>query len=581
MASPSATSLSPTAFTPIVPPLFTAGNTGGSTAPRNGAYRFTLEAGIVTAVFEYDDGIWEPQTVEKGESYVLDLKDSRVVIKSTSKDDGSRLTQRFLASDGSFVFYPLISGTTSAGIMSDNDSDDDENDAGDGDSDGGDGDDSDDGNSDDDDDAQGEDDSGNDDLYRFEFDASDAVVSASKIEDGAWIVMRIDENESFAIDPILGRASVIKTESDSGKIEIEVYNDIDGDGIYVEASDSSNPDDDFYEGGSLADVARGGLGDDDLYGNEGDDDLYGDEGNDDLYGDDDDDDVFGGIGNDELYGGEGNDRLDGELGDDCLNGQIGSDLLNGGEGNDQLKGDLGDDRLNGQVGNDLLDGGDGNDQLNGDLGNDQLQGSAGDDRLNGQLGNDLLAGGEGNDLLSGEAGNDQLTGQLGNDFLDGGEGSDQLNGEAGNDRLNGQLGNDLLTGGEGNDLLQGGADADRLIGGPGVDRYSGGPGADTYRFVSSLDSGIRTQRDVILDFSPGQGDRLDLASMDANASRSGNQAFSWLGTQPFSGAPGQLRFLRTASAGLILQADLNGDRSSDFEISLLNLGSLNSTLISL
>ena len=60
----------------------------------------------------------------------------------------------------------------------------------------------------------------------------------------------------------------------------------------------------------------------------------------------------------------------------------------------------------------------------------------------------------------------------------------------------------------GNDRLIGAGGNDRLIGGPGLDQLSGGPGADTFRFDSPL-SGTRN-RDMITDFEPARGDRLEL-----------------------------------------------------------------------
>lgn len=46
------------------------------------AYRFTIVNGIVTAVFEYDDGIWKRDRIDADESYVVDPASSGVVIKS-------------------------------------------------------------------------------------------------------------------------------------------------------------------------------------------------------------------------------------------------------------------------------------------------------------------------------------------------------------------------------------------------------------------------------------------------------------------------------------------------------------------
>ncbi|MCW2477496.1 Ig-like domain-containing protein, partial [Candidatus Symbiopectobacterium sp. NZEC135] len=85
------------------------------------------------------------------------------------------------------------------------------------------------------------------------------------------------------------------------------------------------------------------------------------------------------------------------------------------------------------------------------------------------------------------------------------DGDDKLYGDAGNDILFGQGGNDLLNGGEGNDILYGGSGDDILIGGKGNDTLIGGSGADTFMWQKG-DTGF----DVIKDFNPGEGDKINL-----------------------------------------------------------------------
>jgi serralysin len=67
--------------------------------------------------------------------------------------------------------------------------------------------------------------------------------------------------------------------------------------------------------------------------------------------------------------------------------------------------------------------------------------------------------------------------------------------------------------------------------------------------------------DDIVDFSQAEGDRIDLAAIDANTVLAGNQAFSFIGSGAFTGMSGQLRF-----AGGFVQGDLNGDATADFMI---------------
>ncbi|PIK75207.1 retention module-containing protein [Pseudomonas sp. 382] len=85
------------------------------------------------------------------------------------------------------------------------------------------------------------------------------------------------------------------------------------------------------------------------------------------------------------------------------------------------------------------------------------------------------------------------------------DGADTLLGGAGNDIIFGQGGNDYLDGGKGNDILLGGSGNDTLIGGQGNDILIGGSGADLFVWKAG-DVG----NDVIKDFKPSEGDRLDL-----------------------------------------------------------------------
>ena len=116
-----------------------------------------------------------------------------------------------------------------------------------------------------------------------------------------------------------------------------------------------------------------------------------------------------------------------------------------------------------------------------------------------------------------------------------------------------------MLGESGNDKLYGGNQNDRLIGGLGLDRLDGEAGADTFHFDSIAES-PNSARDTIIAFSGAAGDRIDLSTIDANTLISGNQAFAFIGSDPFAAA-GQLRF-----SGGILSADVNGDKIADFGI---------------
>lgn len=155
------------------------------------------------------------------------------------------------------------------------------------------------------------------------------------------------------------------------------------------------------------------------------------------------------------------------------------------------------------------------------------------------------------------AGNDTITGTRYADVLEAGAGRDLLKGGAGNDVLRGGSGRDSLQGGAGRDWLHGGADGDLLQGGEGADIF-------VYRSVS--ESTART-RDTISDFSDAAGDRIHLASIDANETRGGNQDFTFIGAGDFSGTAGELHAIRRASVTTI-EADTDGDARADLVIRL-------------
>jgi Ca2+-binding RTX toxin-like protein len=130
-------------------------------------------------------------------------------------------------------------------------------------------------------------------------------------------------------------------------------------------------------------------------------------------------------------------------------------------------------------------------------------------------------------------------------------GSNALFGEAGSDHLIGAGGNDILNGGTGQDTLDGGA------------------GRDRFDFTSINDIPVGAlNRDTISDFEQGQ-DTLHFGRMDANALRSGNQAFAFIGDAAFTGTAGQLRY-EQATDGVspltIVSGDVNGDGVADFEV---------------
>ncbi len=339
--------------------------------------------------------------------------------------------------------------------------------------------------------------------------------------------------------------------------------------------------DDAIRAGDFSARIDGGRGDDyiqgdyshahsdQISGGAGSDTLHGYDGRDLLFGNGDDDYLYGGDGSDQLFGGTEADHLYGENGNDLLTAGPGAyDYLYGGDGRDTLYGGGGADYLNGGPGKDLISGDSGRDEViyndapgavtidlrildfqnTQSAGFDKLvdvediQGSAFSDLLEGNSATNNIYGGDGNDTLRGFGGNDGLNDYgSGNDRMFGGSGSDNLRGGLGKDTLRGNIGNDYIYGGDGNNSLFGNAGSDRLVGDAGRDRLMGGGGIDFFDFNSASESAPGAA-DQIVDFSHVQADIIDLYDVYAGT-------LTFIGPNPFSGAPGEVR-VHTLASGL-------------------------------
>lgn len=145
-----------------------------------------------------------------------------------------------------------------------------------------------------------------------------------------------------------------------------------------------------------------------------------------------------------------------------------------------------------------------------------------------------------------------------------GDGADNINGGAGRDRIWGGVGRDTLSGGDDGDRIQGGGQADLIVGGAGRDVLFGDGGADVFDFNAVTDSPAAAGRDVIMDFAAGE-DRLNFATIDARAGDAGNQAFTFIGSGPFT-AEGQIRVVQSGSS-VVVMANTSG--TSDAELVLI------------
>lgn len=205
-------------------------------------------------------------------------------------------------------------------------------------------------------------------------------------------------------------------------------------------------------------------------------------------------------------------------------------------------------------------------------------------RLEGTDGNDIIYGLGGNDTLIGKDGTDYLYGGKGNDtyivksgvnyaYEAAGEGKDTVKSSI-HFTLGANVEVLLLTGkgdinGVGNaeaNTIKGNAGDNRITGGLGKDSLTGGGGADTFAFVTVADSTVKAKgRDTIQDFSRKQGDRIDLAAIDADTLLADDQAFSFIGKGKFSKDAGELRY-EASGKNTLLMGDIDGNGKADFAI---------------
>lgn len=182
-------------------------------------------------------------------------------------------------------------------------------------------------------------------------------------------------------------------------------------------------------------------------------------------------------------------------------------------------------------------------------------------------------GNSGDNVLTGNALANNLVGVNGADRIDGGGGDDTLLGGKQADTLIGGTGADRLEGDEGDDILDGGDDADTLIGGEGRDILTGGAGGDSFRFTAGDSSDRRAVADVIADFSRADGDRINLAAIDARLSTLDvNDAFVWIDKAAFT-AEGQLRY-RMLGGTTYIEGNNDDDLDADFIIAVTGTVSL-------
>ena len=170
-----------------------------------------------------------------------------------------------------------------------------------------------------------------------------------------------------------------------------------------------------------------------------------------------------------------------------------------------------------------------------------------------------IYGTSGNDTITGTAGDDVIHGLAGYDFISGELGNDTLYGNEDGDTLKGRDGDDILYGGDGIDYLEGNGGNDFLYGGMGIDSLKGSAGIDTFVYLSSLEGG-----DVIFDFNPNAGEKIDLTAVLVNA-------VGFQDTQAFIDG-----YLRTQQNGLDVELylDMDGTAGGGAEILYITMQNL-------
>jgi Ca2+-binding RTX toxin-like protein len=144
--------------------------------------------------------------------------------------------------------------------------------------------------------------------------------------------------------------------------------------------------------------------------------------------------------------------------------------------------------------------------------------------------------------------------------------------------LVGLAGDDTLTGHDGNDIL---------VGGLGADDLTGGLGNDIFDYNAIAESGATpSTRDVITDFhadadAGAENDVIDLFGIDANSTTSADDDFTFVDNLTPGIDPGvsanSITWYQTGGTTTIIQGDVTGDTTADFQIELTGLHALADT----
>ena len=207
------------------------------------------------------------------------------------------------------------------------------------------------------------------------------------------------------------------------------------------------------------------------------------------------------------------------------------------------------------------------------IGSDWMFGGAGNDEYRVNSTGDVVAeaSGNGTDTIVSRIASYTLATNFENLTLDNTAGFltalDGTGNSAGN-VITGNSNDNVLTGLGGTDTIIAGLGDDTLIGGAGKDTMTDGGGADVYDFNATSESAVGANRDICTDFTHNV-DKINLATIDANVTTAGNQAFTFIGNVAFTGTAGEVRYF-TSGSDIIIQVELDndGNTTADMEIQL-------------
>lgn len=124
----------------------------------------------------------------------------------------------------------------------------------------------------------------------------------------------------------------------------------------------------------------------------------------------------------------------------------------------------------------------------------------------------------------------------------------------------------FFRGSAGSDTYVGTEFNDKIVGGKGFDTLDGAGGKDTFVFKMGDSAASAHRADIIENFVKGD-DILNFHSIDANENKKGNQDFTFIGKNDFSGKAGELMYQKEKDFTYVY-VDTDGDGWQDMTVRL-------------